>query len=533
MMRLKYFLYILLLFIVLLPAKAQRRIASQKPKLVVFILIDELSTDQLVAFRDKLSMDGFNRMINGGAFYRNAAFPAGSVYAGCNLSTLYSGAYPSTHGIISDKWFDKLTYNAIKADGENTKKGILPSAQNMLASTVADELKWMYNGQSKVTAIGFNPDFLVWTAGHGPDYIYYPNPTTGAMILNMDSLISETPKWVRNFNSKKLLDIYSEREWGPIADLSDYHQLQYYSKELPEGHNFLYSLKKDKSKRPYNNVLNSPYGNKLIRDFGVAQILNGEYGKDDVTDILTIQFSTQTSERPNAGAFEAETEDMILRLDKEIEDLLNIIDDEVGMENTLIVTTAIEAPIRSVEDSKRTSIPTGLFNGKKASSLLNLYLMAIHGQGNWVKAYHDGQIYLNHELLEQSKVSKEAILDQSAKFLTQVEGVAYALSADELMSSSSDLGALESLKLNYHPKRSGDILIRLQPGWNEELEKGDPVCRHWTTSNVPLMFYGWKIGRRNVYEKVSMTDVAPTISSFLEIPFPNGCEGSPLKDVMP
>ncbi|MCU4163338.1 alkaline phosphatase family protein [Carboxylicivirga caseinilyticus] len=533
MTRFRFTIYILLVLSFSYSAIAQHRIASPKPKLVVFFLIDELSTDQLVAFRDKFSNEGFNRLIDGGAFYRNASFPAGSVYAGCNLSTLYSGAYPSTHGIISDVWYDKLKYNKVLADAADIDKGVLPSAKNMLASTFTDELKWMYNGQSKVTSIGFNPDFLVWTGGHSPDYTYYPDETTGNMVLNADTSIIKLPDWVNEFNGKKLLDVYAERQWGPIADLSEYHQLQYFSEELPQGHTFLYSLKKGKENNVYQNVLESPYGNKLIRDFTVSQVLNGEYGKDEVTDILTVQFTTRSAHRTSAAAFEAETEDMLLRLDQEIADMLKILDSEVGLENTLVITSAIAAPVRSVVDNGRANIPTGLFSGRKAASLLNLYLMAIHGQGTWVKAYHDGQVYLNHELLEQSKISKKEILDQSAKFLMQVEGVAYALPADELMASTSDLAAMESLKLNYHPKRSGDILIRLQPGWNEEIDGKDPVHRHWTSSTVPLVFYGWKIGRRNIYEKVSMADVAPTISSFLEIPFPNGCEGKPLKEVLP
>jgi len=514
-------------------AGAQHRIASPKPKLVVFFLIDELSTDQLVAFRDKFTNDGFNRIIDGGAFYRNASFPAGSVYAGCNLSTLYSGAYPATHGIISDTWFEPIRYSRVNADGADSDKGILPSSKNMLASTFTDELKWMYNGQSKVTSIGFNTDFLVWTAGHSSDYLYYPDVNTGDMKLNADTSVVSMPHWVQEFNQKKLLDVYAERQWGPVADLNEYHQLLYYTEELPQGHTFLYSLKKGKGKKPYQEVLESPYGNKLVRDFTVSHVLNEGYGKDDITDILTVQFTSKSVHRPSAAAFEAETEDMLLRLDKEIADMLRILDDEVGLENTLIITSAISAPVRSVGENGRAGIPTGLFSGKKATSLLNLYLMALHGQGTWVKAYHDGQIYLNHELLEQSKISKKEILAQSAKFLMQVEGVAYALPANELMASTSDLATLESLKLNYHPKRSGDILIRLHPGWNEEIEGQDPVHRHWTSSSVPLVFYGWKVGRRNIYEKVSMADVAPTISSFLEIPFPNGCEGKPLEEVLP
>lgn len=509
-----------------------QRIASPKPKLLVFILVDELSTDQLIAFRDKFSDNGFNRIISGGSFYRHASFPAGSVYAGSNLSTLYSGSYAATHGIISNKWYDRLRSVEVNANGVDGDS-VYPSAKNMLASTIVDELKWMYNGASKVASIGFNRDFLIWTGGHAPDYVYNVNFSNGHFQLNADTSVIKMADWVQDFNSKNLLEVYCERQWGPKSDLKEYHQLKYYSDELPDGHSFLYSLKKDKSDIPFNTVLRSPYGNKLIRDFAVSHIINEDFGADDVTDVLTIQFTSKSALRQSASAFEAETEDMLLRLDEEIADLIQILDAEVGIENTLIVTSAIGAPLRSLEENKRGDLPGGLFNGKKAASLLNLYLMAIHGQGKWVKSYHDGQIYLNHELLEQSKVPAKMILEQSAKFLMQVEGIAYALPASELMASTSDLAAMQSLKLNYHPKRSGDILIRLQPGWNELLPNNSTVNRHWTDARLPLMFYGWKVRRQNIRKPVSMADVAPSICSFLEIPFPNACEGEPLDGIIP
>ncbi|MCU4173648.1 alkaline phosphatase family protein [Carboxylicivirga sp. N1Y90] len=524
-------LLIVFLFVSSFYSHAQR-IASPKPKLVVFILVDELSTDQLIAFRDKFSDDGFNRIISGGSFYRHASFPAGSVYAGSSLSTFYSGSYAATHGVISDKWYDRLRSIEVHADGLETDSAY-PSAKNMLASTLVDELKWMYNGASKVTSIGFDKDFLIWTGGHSPDYLYNVNFATGHFQLNADTAVVAMPEWVEDFNGKNLLDVYCERQWGPKSDLNEYHQLKYYSKELPEGHSFLYSLKKDKSDTPYNAVLRSPYGNKLVRDFAVAHVINEDFGADDVTDILTLQFTARSAMRKSASAFEAETEDMLIRLDEEIADLIRILDEEVGMENTLIVTSAIGAPVRSLEENQRGQLSSGLFNGKKAASLLNLYLMAIYGQGKWVKAYHDGQVYLNHELLEQSKVPAQNILEQSAKFLMQVEGIAYAMPATELMASTSDLAAMQSLKLNYHPKRSGDILIRLQPGWNELLPDNSTVNRHWTDARLPLVFYGWKVDRQDVRKPVSMADVAPTISSFLEIPFPNACEGEPLEDLLP
>jgi len=514
-----------------------QKIPSPRPKLVVFILIDQLNTDQLIAFRDQFSDNGINRLINGGAFYRNTSYPAGSNYHGSRLATLYTGAHPSTHGIVSDWWYDRLREKEISAaygdliiNGNGTER--YPTTNRLFTSTITDELKWMNNGTSRVASIGFNPNYLVWTGGHKPDYLYTINPDSGKVVLIPQGEKTKLmPEWANQFNRKDLLYTYSQREWGPLKNLNHYHQMQYFSEQRASSNGFLYSLNKQEGSGAFVPVLHSPYGNKLIRDFAMAQIIHGKYGKDAETDVITLQFTAKTVHGRFQNAFDAETEDMLLRLDQEIADLLKTIDHEVGLENTLIVTTSISAPKRPTEDHTKHGIPTGVFNGYKSSSLLNLFLMAKYGQGKWVMAYHDAQIYLNHELINERKIDLETIKKETALFLSDMDGVAYAIPISELKLLSSDIAAFKSLQLNHHPLRSGDIVIKLRPGWSEELKDGNLVNRQWKATHLPLIFYGWKIKPQNVYKAIPLIDVAPTISSFLEIPFPNGNEGTPLQNI--
>jgi hypothetical protein len=514
-----------------------QKLPSQRPKLVVLILIDQLSTNQIVAFRNQFSDNGFNRLIYGGAFYRNASYPAGSAYTGSNLATLITGSYPSTHGIVSDWWYDRVRnkevhalYGEFLVNGDKSEK--LPSADRVLSSSFTDELKWMNNGQSKVAAIGRNEQHTVWCGGHTPNQIYKIDDNTGEFVILQDS-ITETaiPDWIKKFNKKDFLNTYSSRGWGPLNDLSQYYQLRYFSEQREGAKEFMYSLEMQEGEGAYIPVIHSPYGNKLIRDFAMAKIIHDEYGKDDETDVLTVNFSTQSVHGNTFGAFDAETEDMVLRLDLEIADLLRNIDKEVGLENTLVALTSVSAPYRPIEENNKHGIPTGIFSGHKASSLVNLFLMAKYGQGKWVMAYHDGHMYLNHELIKERGVNIDEVKKEAAYFLSDMQGVAFALPISELRVATSELTSLQNLKLNYHPHRSGDIVVKLSPGWTEELDDGRKVSRDWKSNQLPLIFYGWKVNPKNVYQTTSMIHFAPTIASFLEIPFPNGCEGEPLQDI--
>ncbi|MCG8580328.1 MAG: alkaline phosphatase family protein [Bacteroidales bacterium] len=514
-----------------------QKLPSKRPKLVVIILIDQLSTNQIVAFRDQFSDNGFNRLIYGGAFYRNASYPAGSAYYGSNLTSLVTGSYPSTHGIVSDWWYDRVRskevhalYGDLLVNNETEK---YPTADRVLSSSFTDELKWTNNGRSKVSAIGRNEQHTVWCGGHTPDEIYKLDENTGQFALvkpgDSEDAISD---WVNKFNKKDFLETYSSRGWGPLNDLSQYYQMKFFSEQREATTDFMYSLELQESAGAYIPVIHSPFGNKIIRDFAMSKIIHDEYGKDDEPDVLTINFSTRAVHGGTHNAYNAETEDMILRLDLEIADLLKTIDKEVGLENTLVALTSVSAPDRPVEENTKHGIPTGVFSGQKASSLVNLFLMAKYGQGKWIMAYHDGHMYLNHELINERGVDLVKIKEEAASFISDMEGVAFAMPVTELKITASNLAAVRSLQLNYHPHRSGDIVVKISPGWTEELDDGRKITRDWSSSQLPLIFYGWKVNPKNVYQNVSMIHFAPTISSFLEIPFPNGCEGEPLHDLI-
>ncbi len=485
-------------------------------------MLDELSSEQLFILRDKLSDGGFNKLLIGGAYFKNGIYPSGSNYAGTSVASFYTGAYPATHGLISDRWYEQFKEKEVDALSANPENQIISSSQ-LLCSGIYDELRRVYGDSAKMASIGFTPDKLMWAMGKNYDDAFWIDMQTGHFISVRDTSKIKNPTWVDEFNSKNVLDVYSAREWGPLNDLPEYHKYAIFKEQMKEMSPFLFDLKKTKGKFPYSVVSGSPYGNKLVRDFAQSLMINERFGKDNIPDLLTINFNTYSLLSSGYDHFDPVNEDLLLRLDLEIAEMFKTLDREVGLENVLIVTSGITAPGKYVVKIQEEDF--GKFNGKKAAALLNLYLMAIHGQGKWVKAYYDGQFYLNHDLLEKSDLPIREIQEEAAAFLQQIQGVAYALPASDVIAASMNLPAMQSLKLRYHPKRSGDLLIALAPGWREELPSGKLVSRKWINERVPLVFYGWKIIRQVHNEPTDIINVAPTISSFLQIGYPNGCEG--------
>ena len=183
-------------------------------------------------------------------------------------------------------------------------------------------------------------------------------------------------------------------------------------------------------------------------------------------------------------------------------------------------------------------MPVGKFNSDRAVSVLESYLKAIYGRKNWVKAYYNRQIYLNHFLIDASKISLSEIQLKTAVFLTQFSGVANASTASTLQATGFKDGILKKFQNSYNPKRSGDVLISLLSGW---IETGNynqmpgyfaQSSPYRYDAHVPLIWYGWKIPRQKIVRQVHMSDVAVSISRILRIANPSNATGTAIKELI-
>lgn len=106
-----------------------------------------------------------------------------------------------------------------------------------------------------------------------------------------------------------------------------------------------------------------------------------------------------------------EMQDTYIRLDRSIATLLELIDKQVGLQNTIVCITSTGYADPEPADTGIYRIPGGEFHLNRCATLLNMYLMATYGAGQYVEAYYDQQIYLNHKLLEDKQLDLTDILE--------------------------------------------------------------------------------------------------------------------------
>ncbi len=499
------------------------------PRLIIILNIDELQTEQLQLFRDKLSSKGFNLLTEQGLFFHNSTYETSSTYKGTRLLNFYTGAYANSHGIISNKWYAPHELNPTMAykfvaDSESHPDSGHIVTQNFEASTFADELA-IANEKSKIATISITPDDHAFFS-HAPQVNnYWFDKKTGYMVANDTTKL---PEWVNSFNNMNFASLYSTKQWGPIKDIKTYYE--YEKEKHKEIRHFLYDLNDNKNENsPYTKVAGSPYINILMRDFAATLILHEDFGKDDSPDLLSISFSCNPFLSNKYQIFDAEVEDMLIRLDEQIESLIQVVKENVGIEHTLFILTSTATSFYDQDLLKSNQISSGYFNGNKTSALLNLYLMAIYGQGKWVKGYYDKQFYLNHELLKSKKIDVDEMESKAAEFLLEVSGIKQTIPAENIRNFEYSSGYLSNIQKSYFYGRSGDIFISLKPGWSENTDDNQIKADRFS---IPLIFYGWNIKKEHIFHTEKMINVAPTISTLLNIPKPNAAGNATIDEVI-
>lgn len=517
---------------------SQRKSPSKTPKLVVQITISHMRNDYIQRYWDNYGETGFKKLVDDGAYFRNAEYQHTSTQGAVGCSSIATGTIPSQHGIIANSWYNRLTNEVIDcisnpkyfALGSQSTSGAC-SPHNLLVTTLSDELKIAKNKHSKVFSISADNQSAVIMGGHLCDAAYWFENNSGNWISNsyyLDSL----PNWVNNFNSRRYQDIYKNRTW-----ISSLYQNLYIDKDSSNNLSTpkqILNLSNDKNKTAKFSIIEqTPFINTLTKDFAISTITSENLGKNQNTDYISISFNGTKNIENKYGTISLETEDCYIKLDRDLGHLLEFIDNEIGMQNVLIILTSNAGIAYDPVKLQKLRIPSGVFNADKAISLLKSYLTFSYGKGDWVKYYHKNQIYLNHDLITTSKIALSDIQKKVADFMTQFNGVNNSLTSTNIQTNNPTSGLLSKVSNNFYSMRSGDVILVLNPGWieNNHFSLASNSGYNYET-HVPMIWYGWKIKPQIIYREVSPIDIAPTLSTILNIPKPNSSTGSQLLELL-
>ena len=500
----------------------------QVPSLVVNIDIDQLRSDYMDAFAPLYGQRGFQRLKEQGRFYSQAEYPFNSPDRASAIACLMTGTSPYANGIVGSRWLDRQTLQPIFCVDDETYPGIhtseKSSPKHLAVSTIGDELKISSKGKSIVYSIAPTREAAILGAGHAGNGAFWIDDWTGRWATTC--YYDNYPTWATEYNNESSLEErIDDIHWEPLnEEVVNFHYFisPEQAKSKPFSHKF-------KSNRKFREFKATACVNDEINLFAKQTIEKAGLGQDAVTDMLTLTYYAGAYDHQSARQYGMEMQDTYARLDRQLENLFDFVEEKVGIEKTLFVVTSTgHFESEEAMDLSKYRIPTGTFSITKAQALLNMYLIAVYGPGNYVETAIDNQIYLNLKLIENRNLNLAEVLDRSSTFLIQLSGVKDVYSSQRLSLGAWTPG-ISKLHNAYNPKCSGDILIQVSPGWllNNEDTHDQSLCRE-SYLNFPLFFMGSNIVPEKVRIPVSIDHVAPTIAQTLRIRAPNACPQAPL-----
>lgn len=481
----------------------------QVPRLVVAITIDQLRSDYLENFAPYYGTNGFRKLLTQGLVYENAAYPFVSPDKASAISTIISGTTPSYHSIIGEQWLDRNSLRPINCTEDPSHPGV-PTPSQLAVSTLGDEMKVSSQGTAKIFAIAPFEDMAILAAGHAADGAFWLNEKNGQWTSSQYHS-SNTPQWILSINELSSDKRKKEKtEWQPQI--------------IHQKPDFKHVFKGNRRHLEYQT---SGLINADITELALSCVNYQEMGADDTTDLLCLTYYAGPFDHKPVTECQKEIEDTYIRLDKELGNLVSRLESRVGKEEVLFVITSTGYSDPEGIDYARYRIPTGIFYVNRTANLLNMYFGALWGQGRYVEACYDNQLFLNHKLLESKRISLTDASQRAQEFISQMTGVKNVYSSLQLLNGNN--GQLLKLRNSFNYQRNGDILIEVAPGWH--LQNEDTNYDRLSEASAPLfpiIIYGADIPATRVQLPVTTDRIAPTIAKTIHIRAPNACTAEPL-----
>lgn len=529
------------MFTLLLSSTSLLKAQEEKPKLIVGIVVDQMRYDYLSRYWDRFGDGGFKRMIREGFSNENHHFNYAPTYTGPGHASIYTGTSPANHGIISNDWYDKESKSMVYCAGDasvetvgSTSTAGKMSPHRMISSTITDELQLTTLKKSKVIGISLKDRGAILPAGHAADLALWFDSSTGGWISST-YYTKLLPSWLRAFNKNGHTAKFLSGKWETMYPMGSYRNSlkdnsPYEGAFTQDGEPvFPYDLKKLSEKFGPGLIRSTPFGNTITKDVAKAAIKGEGMGQDKITDFLALSFSATDYVGHQYGTYAIETEDTYLRLDKDIEDLLNYIDQEVGNENVLYFLTADHGAVVVPSHLQDMKIPGGYFNAGELKNNITAYLAAAYGEGNWMESMSNSQVFLNKAAFAERGIAIAELEKKLSDYILSFDGVAQSFTGTDMKRLEYRKRFAALLQNGYNSKRSGDVLYTLQPGW---ISYGMTGTTHGSVYNydthVPMLWYGWKVAQGSSTQATRIPDIAATIAALLHINRPNACTGEPI-----
>lgn len=520
---------------------ATSALAAEPPRLVVMLVVDQLGSIYLTRYGEHLK-GGLRRLMQTGAYYPNGVHAIANSATGPGHANIATGAWPSTHGIVSNKWSDPETGREIYCT-EDPVHGRSPA--QLMAPTIGDALKVATSGRSRVVSIAGKDRAAILMGGARPDVAIWYDHTVGQFV-GAPYLGKPAPGWLSGVNLSQTAAPVFGQPWERVRKGLDYAKIagpdaSPFEESIPGiGGTFPRKLGDGLSGPDaawFHAYSYAPPSTDALFELGKLAIENEDLGRDGDPDLLSIAVSTLDFVGHSYGPESQEAFDTVLRVDAAIDGLMRHVEAKLGRDAVLWVLSADHGVSPTPERAQAAAGFGRRFARSELASLANQALAA-HPVGRQknvrVQLIYGPELFLSPggsaaERLELARLAAQAL----AKHPAIAEAQAHA-----------DLGRFSPEFRPYFerlvfPGRTAELFFRVHAGFVEAGHKqgGGAGSNHGTPyvpdTHVPIFLAGPGVKRGVDRRSVHVTRIAPSVAALLGIDPPAAALEAPLPATLP
>lgn len=531
-------------------AQPVRPTPRRTPKLVVILVVDQMRADYVEKFGQHWTA-GMRRLMDEGAWFREAAYPYMTTVTCVGHSTIVTGSLPRTHGIVGNELFDREAGKSANcvADPEKTlvsygepAKGTGTSTKNLRVPTLGDELRAQLGVPPRIVSLSLKDYTATTMAGRRADAVVWMN-LTAKTLMTSSAYTSAPVPFVASFLKAHPIEADFGKTWSRLLPESAYlYADDAEGERTPAKWTRIFPhLLKGAVEQPdadfYSVWDESPFSDAFLGQMAEASIDALKLGQGPSIDYLAISFSALDLVGHDFGPRSHEVQDVLARLDRTLGSLFAHLDRSVGRDNYVLALTGDHGVSPVPEQMATLGLNGGRVLTSELTARIDKALEPFLGPGKKVlrNAYEDW--FFERGVYDKLRANPEA-MRAALEAARSMPGIARVFSADELMDAhgmSDDL--LERAVLaNFFPSRSGDFIIVPRPyhqfassaARTSGTTHGSP---YWYDRRVPVFLMGQGIKKGQYLAPVTPLDIAPTLAFLCGITLP-AADGRILNEVL-
>jgi len=478
---------------------------------------------------------GLKRLVDEGAWFRAAAYPYAATETCVGHATISTGSFPAEHGMVGNAWWDREAQKMVTCTGDPnvrneayaggaTKGG--DSAWRMQMPAYAEELKFQTGEATRVVTLSLKARAAITMAGHKGGAATWFDSTSGAWVT---SSAFETMPFVEDFAKKQPVAKDLGKTWSLSLPKSAYlYDEIAFGADPVEGWKggFPHVLSSsagaaNADETFYEQWDTSPFADTYLTRMAESAIDSLGLGKGATTDFLGLSYSSVDYVGHGFGPRSWEIQDILVRLDKDLGELFEHLDQKLGRGNYLVALSADHGVAPVPSDMERNGFDAGVLSlpalkerMEKALAPFNYAKPAIaRMSGNEV--YFAPGVYLQ---LRQDAAAMHAVLDAALS----MPGVTAAFRTEDVSGQTATISEMRrAFELNYFAGRSGDLFVLQKPYWLTD-HSANPSRVHTGAGHgapynydqhVPILLMGFGIQAGQYFETATPADIAPTLAA--------------------